>query len=190
MPVQFFPPPPGTYKIDFGGIDLIRARDCVVFVKGETFMVAVDPAMIASGWPGGQGVQWTNASTDEFTVTYSGGRWGGFLIWGSLESADQYTAMTGQQLAYGYAVMVAGKGLISTNSYEQYTYASRTGGGPLVPLVYQPCQLLYFSLRGLWTLEDELTLSGSPLAPALSTGVVSQLPKNVNEFFLGIQHTL
>ena len=187
---QFFPPPPGTYKIDFGGLDLIRSRDCVVFVKGETFEVSVSPAMIAGGWAGGQGVQWTTSSTDNFTVTYSSGRWGGFLIWGSDESADQYTAMTGQQITYGYAVMVAGRGLISTKSYEQYTYASRMAGGPFIPLVYEASDLLYFSLRGLWTIEDELTLSGSPLAPAMPTGVVSQVPKNVNEFFLGVQTTL
>lgn len=190
MPITFFPPPVGSYKIDFGGMDLIRSRDCVVFVKGETFEVSVDPAMIAGGWPGGQGVQWVNSATDNFTVTYSSGLFGGFLLWGSNESADQYTAMTGQQLTYGYGVMVAGKGLISTSSYEQYTYASRHGGGPLVPLVYTASTPLYFSLRGLWTLEDELTLSASPLAPAMQTGVVAQVPKNVNEFFLGIQTTL
>lgn len=187
---QFFPPPPGSYKIDFGGIDLIRSRECVVFVKGETFEVALDPAMVAGGWPGGQGVQWVNNTTDEFTVTYSNGLFGGFLIWGSSESADQYTAMTNQQPVYGYAVMVAGRGLISTSSYEQYTYASRHAGPPFVPLVYGPSDLLYFSLRGLWTKEDELTLSGSPLAPAMPTGVVAQVPKAVNEFFLGIQTTL
>lgn len=187
--MQFFPPPPGTYKIDFGGIDLIRSRDCVVFVKGETFEVSISPAMIAGGWPGGQGVQWTASTTDNFEVTYSLGLFGGFLLWGSDESADRYTAMTGQQLTYGYAVMVAGRGLISTSSYEQYTYASRHSG-PLVPLVYTASDLLYFSLRGLWTLEDELTLSGSPLAPAMPTGVVAQVPKAVNEFFLGVQTTL
>ena len=175
---QFFPPPPGSYKIDFGGLDLLRSRDCVVFVKGETFEVAVSPEMVASGWPGGQGVQWTDVTSDAFTVTYSGGQFGGFLLWGSDESADQY------------AVMVAGRGLISTLSYEQYTYASRLAGGPFVPLVYGASDLLFFSLRGLWTIEDELTLSGSPLAPAASSGVVAQVPKNVNEFFLGIQTTL
>lgn len=185
-----FPPPPGTYKIDFGGIDLIRSRGCVVFVKGETFEVAVDPAMVASGWPGGQGVQWVNATSDAFTVTYSNGLFGGYLIWGSDESADQYTAMTGQQLTYGYGVMVAGRGLISTSSYERYTYASRMAGPPLVPLVYGASDLLFFSLRGLWTNEDELSLSGSPLAPALPAGVVAQVPKAVNEFFLGLQTTL
>ena len=185
-----FPPPSGSYKIDFGGLDLLRSRDCVVFVKGETFEVAVDPALVAGGWPGGQGVQWTSVASDAFTVTYSTGRFGGFLLWGSDESADQHTAMTGQQLTYGYAVMVAGRGLISTSSYERYTWASRTHGGPLVPLVYGANDLLFFSLRGLWTNEDELSLSASPLAPAPSSGVVAQVPKAVNEFFLGLQTTL
>jgi len=179
-------PPAPPYQTD----QIFRTREVVVFTKSKTITVAIDSAMAAGGWPGGQGVQWVNSTTDNFTVTYSSGQWGGFLLYGSNESADQYTAMTGQQITYGYAVMVAGRGVISTLAYEQYTYASRHGGGPLVGLTYQPCQLLYFSLRGLWTLEDELALSGSPLAPALSTGVVCQLPKPVNEFFLGVQTTL
>ena len=63
-------------------------------------------------------------------------------------------------------------------------------GGPFIPLVYQPHQVLYFSQRGLWTYEDELTLSGSPLAPAYHAGWVCQLPKAINEFFLGVQTRL
>jgi hypothetical protein len=183
-----FPPPPGSFAIDFHGIDLIRGRDCIVLSKGPAHNIAVDEAMIAGGWVGGQGVQWVAANVDEPTVTYSGGLFGGFLIWGSNESADQYTAMTGNQPLYGHAVMMAGRSIISTSAYERYTYASRTGGGPLVPLVYHPQDALYFSLRGLWTNEDELSLSGSPLAPAVLTGFVCQLPKPVNQFYLGI-HT-
>jgi hypothetical protein len=185
-----FPPPPGSFEIDFHGIDLIRGRDCVIFSKGPAHNVAVDQSLISGGWPGGQGAQWVAAATDEPTVTYSSGLFGGFLIWGSDESADQYTASTGNQLVYGHAVLMTGRAVISTSSYERYTYASRTGGGPLVPLVYQPHQLLYFSLRGLWTNEDEMTLSGSALAPAVHTGWVCQLPKPINEFFLGIQTRL
>lgn len=182
-----FPPPPGSFVVDFHGIDLIRARDCTIFIKGPAHNIAVDAAMIAGGWAGGQGVQWALASADEPTVTYSAGLFGGFLIWGSNESADQFTAVTGNQLAYGHAVMMAGRAIISTSSYEKYTYASRLAG-PLVPLVYTAQQPLYFSLRGLWTNEDELTLSGSPLAPALLTGFVCQVPKPINEFYLGV-HT-
>lgn len=185
-----FPPPPGSFTIDFHGIDLIRSRDCVVFCKGATHNVAVDANLIAGGWPGGQGVQWVSSTADEPTVTYSAGLFGGFLIWGSDESADQYTAMTGWQVTYGHAVMMSGRSVISTSSYEKFTYESRIGGGPLVPLVYQPHQVLYFSLRGLWTYEDEMTLSGAPLAPAYHVGWVCQLPKAINEFFLGIQTRL
>ena len=29
-----------------------RSRDCVVFFKGDTQTVAVDPAMVSGGWPG------------------------------------------------------------------------------------------------------------------------------------------
>jgi hypothetical protein len=185
-----FPPPPGTFEIDFHGIDLIRSRDCVIFSKGPAHNVAIDAALIAGGWPGGQGAQWVASDADEPTVTYSSGLYGGFLIWGSNESADQYTAMTGNQLAYGHAVMMTGRAVISTSSYETFTYASRTGGGPLEPLVYTCPQPLYFSLRGLWTLENEPLLSGSPLGPAVLAGWTCQLPKAINEFFLGIQTRL
>ena len=185
-----FPPPPGTFEIDFHGIDLIRSRDCVIFCKGPAHNVAVDASLIAGGWPGGQGAQWVASSADEPTVTYSSGFFGGFLIWGSDESADQYTASTGNQITYGHAVLMTGRAVLSTSSYEKYTYASRMAGGPFIPLVYQPHQVLYFSQRGLWTYEDELTLSGSPLAPAYHAGWVCQLPKAINEFFLGVQTRL
>jgi len=184
-----FPPPPGSFQIDFRGFDIVRGRDCVMFLKDDVFMVSVDDAMIQGGWPGGQGVQWVNSSADEFVVTYSSGLFGGFLLWGSDESADEFTAMTGQQLKYGYAVLCAGSALISTSSYERYTYASRLVP-PLVPLVYNASDTLYFSLRGLWTKEDELTLSGSPLAPAQNTARVAQVPMPVNQHFLGIQVAL
>lgn len=184
-----FPPPVGSFQIDFHGIDLVRSRDCIVFVKDDTYAVRVDATMMVGGWPGGQGVQWVDSDTDDFTVTYSAGLAGGFLIWGSDESADQFTSMTGRAAQYGDAVFFCGSPLLSTSSYERYTYASRNAG-PLVPLVYDPNDSLYFSLRGLWTKEDELTLSASGLAPAVSTGRVVQVPQPVNQFFLGIQATL
>lgn len=187
---MFFPPPVGSFIIDFQGIDMVRARDCTLWVKAESYTAVVDQSMVSGGWPGGQGVRWEDSTINEPIVTYSDGRRGGFLIWGSDESADQYTSMTEQQTTYQYAVVIYGSALISTSTYETYTYASRTGGGPLVPLVYTPNARLYFSSRGYWTLEDELTLSGSPYAPAHPAGVVAQTPKPVNEFFLGIQSTL
>jgi hypothetical protein len=184
-----FPPPTGSFQIDFRGFDIVRGRDCVLFAKGDAHPVAVDAAMVQGGWPGGQGVQWVDSAHDEPTVTYSQGLYGGFLLWGSNESADQYTASTGSQITYQTGVMMAGNAIISTSSYEQYTYASRLGG-PLVPLVYAPKDPLFFSLRGLWTKEDELTLSGSPLAPAFFSGFTIQTPAPINQFFLGVQTSL
>jgi hypothetical protein len=170
-------------------MEILRSRDCIVFFKGDTQTVAVSSTMASGGWPGGQGVQWTGSTGDERLVTYSGGLYGGFLVWGSDEDGDRFTAITRQQPHYRYATMFSGGCLISTSSYEQYTYTSRLGG-PLVPLVYQIQDILYLSLRGLWTKEDEMTLSGHPLAPAFFTGFVAQIPKVSNRNFLGIQTSM
>jgi len=183
------------FQIDFKGFDLIRSRDCVIFVKGDAHTVAVDPTMLAGGWVGGQGVQWVSSSVDEPTVTYSSGLYGGFMIWGSNETADQYNAMTGQFLTYQYGVMMSGRAIISTVAYEQYTYGSRVAhasnpANPLIPIVYKPADILYLSLRGFWTNQDELTLTGDPRAPAFFTGFVCQLPKAVNQYRLGVQTSM
>lgn len=171
--------------------DILRSRDCVVFFYGDRQTVTVDQAMVTGGWPGGQGVRWVNASAgvDDRIVTYSNGLYGGFLIYGSDETGDQFTSMTRQQPYWRYATMFSGGCLISTSSYEKYTYASRLAG-PLVSLVYLPNDILYFSLRGLWTKENELSLSGDPLAPAFFVGFVAQIPKPVNNFFLGVQSSM
>lgn len=170
--------------------EIIRGRDCIVLFYGDRQTVAVDTAMLAGGWPGGQGVQWANVTPDVRTVTYSHGLYGGFLVWGSDEVGDRFTSMTRNQVVYAEATMFSGGCLMMTTSYEQYTYASRSGGGPLVPLVYAPNDVLYLSLRGLWTKEDELTLSGSPLAPAFFTGFVAQIPKPSNRNYMGIQTSM
>jgi len=172
--------------------EIIRARDAVVFFYGDRQTVTVDSTMVNLGWPGGQGVQWVDApaGVDDRVVSFSKGLYGGFLIWGSDEVGDKFTAMTRQQPYWRYATMFSGGCLISTTSYERYTYASRLIGPPYVPLVYAPNDILYLSLRGLWTKEDELTLSGDPLAPAFFVGFVSQVPKPVNSFFLGIQTSM
>lgn len=170
--------------------EIFRSRDCVAFFKGDCQPVAVSPAMVAGGWVGGQAVQWVADPSDEPTVTYSNGLYGGFLLFGSNELGDDYASMTRSQPTYRFATFGSGGWLISTIAYERYTYASRIGGGPLVPLVYGPNEPLYFSLRGLWTKEDELTLSLSLLAPAFFTGFVSQVPKASNKFYLGIQTSL
>lgn len=178
-------------QVDFQGIDLIRGRDCVVFSKGDGYALSVSASMLAGGWVGGQGAQWDNfTSPDNPILTYSSGLFGGFMLWGSNEMADQYTAMTTQFLRYGYGVLMAGRAILSTVAFEQFTYASRTGGGGLVPITYSANNLLFMSSRGYWTQEDELTLTGSPLAPALPCGIVAQVPSVANRFYLGIQTKL
>lgn len=169
--------------------EITRSRDCIVFFKGDSQTVVVSNDMVTSGWPGGQGVMWADSTVDERLVTYSNGLYGGFLIWGSDESGDQYTAMTPSFRTYRYGTMFSGGCLISTSSYERYTYASRISG-PLVPLNYGINNVLYLSLRGLWTKEDEMSISGHPKAPAFFVGMVSQIPKVSNNHFLGIQTSM
>lgn len=186
-----FPPQVGAFAIDFKGLDIVRGRDCVMFAKGDAHPVMVDSAMIQGGWAGGQGVMWVDSTHEEPVVSYSNGLYGGFLLWGSDESADRFSSATQAQLVHPQsAVMVAGNSVISTSSYERYTYASRLAG-PLVPLVYQPKDPLYFSRRGLWTNEDEASQGVAlPFAPAFFTGFVIQVPAPVNQFYLGIQTSL
>jgi hypothetical protein len=176
--------------LDFKGMDLVRGRDCTVFVKGDTHAFAVSPSMLAGGWVGGQGFQWGQSTNDAPIMTYSTGLYGGVLVWGNDEQGDRFTAMTGQFLKYGYAVAMVGNALISTVAYEQYTYASRIGGGALAPLVYVSGEPLFFSRRGYWTKEDEMTLTGDALAPAFFAGFVAQIPKPLNQMRLGVQTSM
>lgn len=167
--------------------EIFRTRDCILWSKRDLTTVVVSNDMVANGWAGGQGVQWFGVVGDERVVTYSEGHFGGYLVWGSDESADQYTAMTRQHLTYQYGVMAFGGSLMATTTYERYTYNSRLSGGPLIALTYTANVPLYLSLRGLWTLEDELSLVSSPLAPAPVAGFAAQIPKSVNSNFLGVQ---
>jgi hypothetical protein len=154
----------------------LRTRDCVIWVKAETLTVAVDGNLTLNGWKGGQGVTFAPVTQDEVLITQSDGLGGGFLLWGSDESSDQFTAMTENQPYYGFAVIGMGAWLIATPTFEQYTYASRQHS-PLVPITYNPSDPLFFSLRGYWTNEDEWTLSGDPRAPNDNVvGFVSQVP--------------
>lgn len=167
--------------------EIFRTRDCVVFFKGDSYAVTADAAMLQNGWTGGQGVRWVDSAVDEFKVSYSDGLFGGFFLWGSNESSDQLVSFIQNQLTYDYGVLCLGGWLISTITYEKYTYASRQAG-PLVPINYQEGQRLRFSLRGFWTTEDEWTLSGDPRAPnGFFCGYVSQAPKALNGGYLGIQ---
>lgn len=141
-----------------------RTRDCVILYKGDAYPVTVDSAMVQGGWSGGQGVQWAGSTKDEFLVTYSDGYYAGFLLWGSDESSDRYTAMTRNQPAYRFATVGAGGWIIMTTSYEKYTWSSRQSG-PLVPITYTASDRLVFSLRGYFTNEDEWTLSNDLRKP-------------------------
>lgn len=170
--------------------EIFRSRDCVVLLKDDAYTATVDAAMVAAGWPGGQGVRWVDsAPSDEFLVTFSDGRIAGFLVWGSDETGDDHTATTRNQQHYQFATLFGGSALILTTSFEQFTLASRLVG-PLVPLTYNVNDRVYFSLRGLWTVEDEMTISGHPQAPASSAGYVAQVPKSINGFWVGIQTTI
>jgi hypothetical protein len=171
-------------------MDIPRTRDVIIFDKGKTFTVNLNQPMVFGGWKGGQGVQYTAPQNEEPYVTYANGVGSGFLLWGSNEVSDQYTAMTENQVTYAFATMGAGSWLISTATYEKYTYASRTGAGPLVPLVYNASDRLFFSLRGLFTKEDELILSGDPRAPNSVIGYVSQIALPTWNDYLTIQTSI
>lgn len=158
-------------------LEVFRSRDCVVWVKAETLTVTIDPGLILNGWRGGSGVTFTKITEDEILVTQSDGLGGGFLLWGSDESGDQFTGMTQNQPYYGFAVLGMGAWLMATTSFEQYTYASRHSAGPLVPITYNGSDRLFFSLRGYWTNEDEWTLSLDPRAPNDNVvGFIAQTP--------------
>jgi len=164
-----------------------RTRDCYTLVKGDTFTVTVDNGLAVNGWRGGVGVQWTTSLKDEMMVTLSTGYVAGFLLWGSNESSDQFTSMTENQPYYRFAVLCFGSWLVVTQQYEVYTYASRQSG-PLVPITYNPSDKLCFSLRGLWTKEDEFSLSGDPRAPnLLYTGFVAQVPSASTGGYMTVQ---
>ena len=170
--------------------EITRTRDVIVFVKGEVFTVNIDDDLAVGGWAGGTGCQYAASPDDEILVTRSDGYTAGFLLWGSDEVPDDFTGMTRNQPTYKFGVVCAGGWLMATSSYEQYTYASRLGG-PLAPITYAASDRLFFSLRGLWTKEDEWTLSGDPRAPQGNPiGSVAQAPSPDLNNFMTIQVVL
>lgn len=161
-------------------------RDLIVLLKGDTVPVTLEPSLVLNGWQGGQGVQWVTPTSDALTVKISTGVPNGFLLWGSAESSDQFTSTSYNQTYYKYATLGMGGWHILTKSFEQYTYASRQAG-PLVPIVYRPSDRLVFSLRGLWTIEDEWQLSADPRGPnGFFVGYVSQVLPG----YLGVQTSI
>jgi len=169
--------------------EIFRTRDVVVIFKGRTTPMAITPAMVTAGWPGGQGVMWFDSPNDQLQVDFSDGERGaGFCLWGSSEDSDVLTAITEHQLAYsGNAVIGSGGWIIMTRIFETLTLASaRT-----VPILYTPGDKLLWSLRGLITNEDEWTVSADPRAPNdYFIGFVSQPPSAITEGYMTAHLTL
>jgi hypothetical protein len=168
--------------------EIFRTRDVIVFFKGATFTVPVTPRAATLGWQGGQGFQWTQPVGDQMLADLSDGLYGGIALWGSDEISDKYTSMTQNQPAYKYVTLGAGGWLIATTTFEKYTYLSRTGGGPLIPIDYHASDRLVFSLRGYLTLEDEWSISGDPRAPnSYFIAFVSQRPIPERNNYITVQ---
>jgi len=170
--------------------EIFRTRDLIVLVKGASLTVSADAALVGGGWPGGQGAMWADSPKDEFLVTYGDGvRGAGFALWGSDEDADKFTGITEHQIAYGFITIGAGSWIILTSSFERFTLAS----GRTVPITYTEGDKLLWSLRGLFTNEDEWTVSADPRAPnEFYVGHVAQAPvaNATSTTFLGVQTTL
>lgn len=162
--------------------------DVEVLIKDATIPVKLSADMQNGGWVGGQGVRWDHSpNTDDLLVTYSDGTYGGFLLQGSKEVADNFTAYEGSQVKYGYAVLCVGTWVIATVGYEKYTLQSRMAG-PLVENVFTPGERVRFSNRGLLTPEDEWTISGDPRAPnEFLIGSIIKEPKDINNHHLQVQ---
>ena len=170
--------------------EIVRNRDLILFFRGDAYTVTPGPNMRASGWKGGQGVRWVPGQNDEQTVEISDGRFGAIALSGSDEVADMHTGLTNAQVTAKYLTVLLGGSLISTSTYERHTWASRQGPGPLIPIVYTPNQILYLSLRGYWTPEDEAGLSGAPWGNSFFAGFVAQVPKESNNYYLGVQTSM
>jgi len=169
--------------------EIFRTRDVVVFKKGDANAFTVSERMATQGWVGGRCVRWFDNGRDEMSVDFSDGTPNGFMLWGSDEDSDEYTALTRNQPHYRFGVVGFGGWIFSTRTFETYTYASRQSG-PLVPITYNVRDLLYFSLNGLWTNEDEWTASGDGRAPSQIIGTVMQAPSALTENFLTVQTRL
>lgn len=168
--------------------EIVRNRDVVIFRKGDGTTVRAAPSMVSTEWVGGQGIEWFDVGEDDVTVQITDGVGGGFILWGADEDSDRFTGMTRNQPVYEFVVVGLGGWLISTRSFEQFTFATRGLPSP-TPIVYQAQELLFFSLSGLWTNEDEWTLDGDPRAPNENImGVVAQVPASANNNYLAI-HT-
>jgi hypothetical protein len=171
-------------------MEIPRTRDVIIFTKDLSIPVMLDDTIVRAGWVGGQGVTWTPSPDDNFLATFSDGTFGGFLLWGSDESSDQFSAYTKNQPTYQFGVVGVGSWCISTIAYEKYTLESRMAG-PLVLNTYIVGHRLHFSNRGLFTPQDEFTISGDPRAPNIFfVGSIIQAPGPSNNNYLTAQTTI
>lgn len=138
-----------------------RVRDLHYVLKGDVTPVRASPGMLSSGWTAGQGLQWFDSDSDVFSVEVSTGHFGGFTLYGSSDSYDEYTSIFGAQPRYGFTLLCTGTWVIELRTFERYTYASRQAG-PLVALSYVVGDKLLFGLTGKFTKEDEWQASGDP----------------------------
>lgn len=172
-------------------------RDLVVLYKGDSITVNLDADLDASGWAGGQFVRWVDSGTGFLTVTLANGVFCGFLPFGSNESGDGYTAITGQNQTYNYATMFFGGNVFYTRTYETETYLSRHGMEPYNPLTYTANQVLYVSENGKITNQDESDLAvnpgglfpdGSPITSSFAYfGVVAVPPSSATRHYICVQ---
>lgn len=140
-------------------------RDLVLFHKGDTLPMRITDTFARAGWAGGTFVRWVDDGTGQPALDKADGRYCGFFAFGSNETGDQYTAMTGQNPKYKYGILFFGGNFLATITYERYGYLARHSLGPMTPLVYSSQQVLYISENGLITTENE---SDTTLYPAHS----------------------
>lgn len=177
-------------------MDLPRTRDCIALVTDLAFPVEIDEVLATRGFVGGSCCRWIPTGSDTFRVTVSDGTYGGFFLWGSRESADNFSAYTQNQEVHRFATVGVGTWVISTVAYERYTLRSRLTP-PLVEHVYEVGQRLKLSNRGLWYpaadgSDDEWNIVPNELGtenPYL-VGMIVQRPTAENNFHLMVQTSL
>ena len=172
-------------------------RDLVVQRKGVTVPVKIDSSLIASGWQGGQLGRWVDDPTGDPTVSIADGRYAGIFLWGSNETADQYTSMTDSFRRYGYTVLLWSSNWFYTRVYERYGYMARHSLGPNVPLVYNPGEAIFVSENGKITKENESDFSlypphsfpnGDPIVvPFNNFGFLATAPKPATNDYISVQ---
>lgn len=171
-------------------------RDLVLLHKGDSITPTIDADMAAAGWAGGTFVRWIDAGTGELTVTIANGVYCGFAPFGSDESGDGFTAITGQNPRYKYVTMYFGGNVFYTRTYETETYESRHGGA-YAALTYTANQALYISENGKITNQDESDVAVNPghtfpdgtpiVVPFVFFGVVAVVPSAATRNYIAVQ---